>query len=260
MKPMLCEAVEIERVWSLITNGDYIFEEKYDGVRAYIEDGKLFDRRGVDITQRFPEFVGIEKLDGLDGEIVIRGKLFGEVAGRMHLREKFQIKMLSKHNPATFVAFDCFKPNADKLIARKEKLQGIVAAARCEWLEASPYWDATADEIQTMWVQIVEEQREGIVIKHKGGHYLFGDRSSLWMKCKAWKEAIATFTKLDVHPKGVRLETADGRSVNVNGAQAQEVKKLFEKNGKVTCEVQFLPQKDSDAWRFPSFMGIHTEV
>jgi uncharacterized protein YkuJ len=44
--------------------------------------------------------------------------------------------------------------------------------------------------------------------------------------------------------------------VNVNGAQAEEVTRIFKEKGKVVGEVQYLPQSDSDAWRFPSWRGL----
>ena len=73
---------------------------------------------------------------------------------------------------------------------------------------------------------------------------------------KNFKETTAVFTKCEDHPRGITIETADGRRVVVNGAQAASVKQLIEQNGSVTAEIQHLPQKDSNAWRFPSFRGV----
>ena len=259
MKPMLCTPLSIDDAHKLVANEGYIVEEKFDGVRAYIEDGKLFDRRGADITKRFPEFTGIERLNGFDGELVVAKGQFSDVASRMHLRDKFQIGVLSKRSPVTFMAFDYFAESDEPLSQRKKFLSREVAKAAERWLKDAEFSVASPNNLEEMWDRIIEERKEGVVIKRLDSTYQFGKRSPEWVKMKAWTEATATFTKLAEHPKGVRLETADGRSVNVNGAQAQDVKKRFEKAGKVTCEVQFLPQKDSDAWRFPSFRGIRAE-
>lgn len=70
---------------------------------------------------------------------------------------------------------------------------------------------------------------------------------------KVWKEVVVEFTKYEENPRGITIETADGRRVVVNGAQAAELIKRFKKDGRIQAEIQYLPQKDSDSWRFPSF-------
>ena len=136
------------------------------------------------------------------------------------------------------------------LWARKEKLYKL--AAMFPWLVVVD----ESHDIERRWKDVLDHQGEGIVVKKMGSLYEEGVRSKSWIKVKAWKEVVAEFVKLDEHPRGVRLETADGRAVNVNGGDAEEVRRIFREKGSVVCEVQYLPQQDSEAWRFPSFRGV----
>lgn len=261
MKPMLCYPVKLEEARLYFDPEEWIVEEKYDGIRAYIEEGRLYNRRGEEITRQFPEFEGIGKLGILspnkqiDGEIVC-GKTVGEVAGRAHMRDMFAIRLLAKKIPAKFIAFD-FIDN-EPLWARKERLSKLDGFA--EWfivVQSGVNLDAMWQEIQEFNETHEGEKREGVVLKRMDSSYQFGVRSKDWLKVKVFEEGTAVFTKLQEHPKGVRLETADGHSVNVNGEQAVEVKAAFDLAGAVTCDVQFMPSAPgSTAWRCPSFRGL----
>ena len=81
-------------------------------------------------------------------------------------------------------------------------------------------------------------------------------RSKDWLKVKNFEEVTAVFVKYEETTHGIVMTTADGRRVNINGSPAVAVKQEFDKNGKVTAEIQHLPQKDSEAWRFPSFVRL----
>lgn len=248
MKPMLCQPATLEEAKRRVAGGEWVVEEKYDGIRAYIEGGRLYDRRGQDITEKFPEFVGLSQITAvLDGEVLCDE--FSQVQSRMHTKAAFMRKVLATKHPAVFMAFDYVVPG-QPLWARMERLMkfdGILP-----WLRVVQ----GGKDVDGRWKEVTDAGREGIVVKDMGSVYEEGKRSPSWLKVKAFVETTAVFVKLDEHPKGVRLETADGKSVNVNGAQAREVKERFRKDGKVECDVQYLPQKDSEAWRFPSFRGL----
>ena len=248
MKPMLCAKATLEVVNSLDDN--WIAEEKYDGIRAVIKGGKLFCRRGNDITYKYPEFKGIESIkETIDGEVICA--TFSEAQSRIHTQDKFKIKILAIKSPATFVAFDCV--DVGRLSQRRATLESISFP---EWVTIAPQ----REDIQNLWDEVMAKSGEGIVVKNVNATYQEGKRSPEWLKVKAFLETTATFVKLDEHPRGVRLETADGKSVNCNGAQAEVVKKLFAENGFVEVEVQYMPQENSDAWRFPSFKRLVGDV
>lgn len=247
--PMLCTKMLPDDAKKL--SDDWVIENKFDGVRAVIRDGKLWCRRGNDITSRFPEFVGLEKMKQCyDGEVVAQSGEFNDVSGRMHLRDKFQIGLRSKMNPAIFMAFDLPDAQGDNE-ARREML----VKTKCPvWMQIAEQFEIV--EFPVLWKDILANTQEGVVVKRKDAMYVQGSRSSGWRKVKAFLETTAVFVKYEVNPRGVTIETADGRRVVVNGGQAPAVKAAIDTSGSVKAEIQYLPQKDSDAWRFPSFRGV----
>jgi ATP-dependent DNA ligase len=254
MKPMLCRKLAYEHAKSKVHPGNfYVLEQKYDGVRAYIEDGKLYDRREQEITKKFPEFEGLEKLKGtFDGEIIAQNGQFNDVSGRMHMKDKFQISLIAKKNPAKLIVFDMPSVRGN-LEQRRDVLCSVVLP---QWATVAEQHEATEAKFEELWNKVIEDTAEGLVMKYTLGDYEFGKRSDNWYKIKAFVETIALFTKYEVTPRGLTIETPDGRRVVVNGEQAVAVQKAIDNNGEAACEIQFLPQLDSEAWRFPSFRGL----
>lgn len=261
MKPQLCKLATMEDVRKL-PHHVYLIEEKYDGVRAFIKDGKLYNRRGDEITHKFPEFYGLEAIKGTwDGEIIATTGEFNDISGRVHLKDKLQIKILARKHPARFVCWDVCHDGVNDckhmaLIDRKQLLENADFRILMTWFEVAPTQILKPETLQAAWDAILEQGKEGLVIKHHTARYHEGSRNATWLKLKAWEEVVAEFSKYEEHPKGITIETDDGRRVVVNGYQAEDVKEAFEQYGKIKAEIQHLPQKDSDAWRFPSFRGL----
>jgi len=252
MKPMLCQKMAIEKAKEELDDS-WVLEEKYDGVRGYIEGGKLYDRRGKDITWRFPEFKGLSKFkETYDGEIIAQDGQFNSISGRVHLKDRFLIDLAIKKSPAKFVIWDCCSVG-NPLSGRREVLEKT-NFKDYDWIEVAP--QHKVDKLQELWENVISTSKEGLIAKRISSPYQEGKRSRDWLKIKAFVEIIAVFTKYEDNPRGLTLETTDGKRVVVNGAQAHKVRAEFEKNGEVSAEVQFLPQRDSEAWRFPSFRGL----
>jgi DNA ligase-1 len=253
MKVMLCSSETPDNA-RIIFNDSWVCEEKYDGVRAYITQGNIFSRSGRIITDKFPEFdISVFPLgDVVDGEIVCNDD-FSMTSRRVLTKNPVKIRMMSKHMPSRFVAFDYLSTSnlSDVYTQRRTLLTDNVRDVK--WIDLS-----NVGEFDAMWADVIENAKEGVIMKRKDSTYDFGKRSPSWVKVKAFLETEAIFTKLDVHTHGVRLETPCGKSVNVNGAKAKEVKAKFDVDKYVKCEVQYMPSPDanSDAWRFPSFRGL----
>ena len=264
MNTMLCQSTTPEQARLLGDN--WIVERKFDGVRAYIENGKLYDRRNVEITKRFPEFKGIGGIkETIDGEIVLLNDEsnddFSAVASRMHLRNPFTMRLMCGLLPCVFIAFDISHdratPIGQKMLSeRRKQLESSVALLNLEWLHLAE--QHLIAEFDVLWAEVKAQGREGLIVKDKRSIYE-GKRSANWLKVKAFVETTAEFVKLEGQPKGYTMETADGRRVVVNGNQADKVHDEFVKHGKVTAYVQYLPQNNSSAWRFPSFRGLVTQ-
>jgi ATP-dependent DNA ligase len=253
MKPMLCpsEAVPVEAALTRNWEG-WVFEKKYDGVRGYVENGRLFSRRGDDITLNFPEFdlSQLPKDIIFDGEIVAANGSFDDISGRARLKDAFKIRLAQKMCPAKLMVFDVViagKP----LFERRKLLESVQL----------PSWALLAEQVlpsqlAARWEQVIATGEEGLIAKRLSSLYQQGVRSPDALKIKAFRETVAEFVKYEDHPKGVTLETADGKRVNVNGSQARDAKLRIQRDGRVRCEVQYMPQEKSNEWRIPSFRGV----
>jgi len=250
MKPMLCSSETPDNA-KIIFNDDWVCEEKYDGVRAYITLGNIFSRSGRIITDKFPEFdiSSFPVDDVVDGEILCNGE-FSMTQRRVLTKNPVKIRMMSKHVPAKFFAFDYLAKGTNNIyVDRRELLANNIRGV--EWMELS-----RSGNFDSMWATVLKDALEGVIMKRKDSVYQFGKRSPDWVKVKAFLETEAVFTKLDHHSHGIRLETPDGKSVNINGKQAKVVEAEFNKSKYVKCHVQYMEFPDSDAWRFPSFRGL----
>jgi len=175
---------------------DYIYEVKWDGIRAMIalEDGvlRIRSRNQNDITKQFPELLVPEKAFrancGLfDAEIVCLDKTgkpeFKKVINRLMTSGDSNIEKLSKSNPAYCYIFDCLYLDGrslvnEPLLRRKEWLKDAIK-------KDSPYRTSefVADG-QSLLDAAREHNLEGIMAKEKNSRYLPGKRSDGWLKIK----------------------------------------------------------------------------
>jgi ATP-dependent DNA ligase len=253
--PMLCVPATRAEAELLCASGQWVAQRKFDGVRAYIKGGRLYDRRGNDITEKFPEFALQHAPHQfiIDGEIV--ADTFETVAGRIHMRPE-KARLSARFNPCTFVAFDCVASGCMHagVMQRLDWLHNALAERTLPWLVVA---GTCAHTFTYVWERAEQESWEGVVIKRVESPYVCG-RSDHWRKVKRWSETTHTFTVLERHSAGVRLSDGEGRSVTVNGAQAAEVERVFATHARVSGTVQFLAQ-ESGAWRFPSWRGLAKE-
>lgn len=178
------------------TGDEYIYEVKWDGIRALIslDEGvlKIYTRNQNDVTRQFPELQIPSKAfrasTGLfDAEIVCldeEGKPdFRQVINRLKTSDESAIERLAKTNPVHCYLFDCLYLDGRPLI--NEPLLN-----RKEWLK-----DSVRKGTQYRVSEFVEEGNElfeaaskhgleGVMAKRKDGPYLPGKRSNLWLKIK----------------------------------------------------------------------------
>lgn len=189
--PMLAKPAE-----TLPRSGDYVYELKWDGIRALIsldEDGiRIRGRNGTDLTRQFPELLNAEQVlrgtAGLfDGEIVCLeadGKpSFQKVIQRMQQRSDGAIERAQAKSPAVFYAFDCLyldgRPIVQEPLARRrEWLKDVVRTGSAyrvsEFVEdGASFFDA----VKAMGL-------EGIMAKRRHSTYQPGGRSDAWLKVK----------------------------------------------------------------------------
>lgn len=175
---------------------DYIYEVKWDGIRALVayEDGKvtLHTRNRNDVTSKFPELLDGEKAFRatnavFDAEIVSldsAGKpIFKKVINRLMTSGESNILKQSKTAPCYCYVFDCLYLDGRSLV--NEPL-----AKRKAWLKDAirpdtPY--RVSDFVEDGHA-LLEAARahglEGIMAKKRDSKYLPGKRSDYWIKVK----------------------------------------------------------------------------
>lgn len=189
---------------------DYLFEVKWDGIRAMIsvDEGvvKIRSRNNKDITKSFPELLIPDKAFRVTGalfdcEIVClddSGKpVFKDVINRMHQTTDGAITRARAKFPAICYIFDCLYLDGRSIV--NEPL-----TRRRAWLK-----DVVRPETPYRVSEVVEEGDdlfeaakrmglEGIMAKEKNSTYLVGKRSAQWLKIKTRQTAdclIIGYTK-----------------------------------------------------------------
>lgn len=178
------------------TGDDYLYEVKWDGIRAMIslEDGQLRirSRNQNDITNQFPELLIPDKAFrancGLfDAEIVCLDKTgkpeFKKVINRLMTSGEGNIEKASKSNPAYCYIFDCLYLDGralinEPLLRRKEWLKDAIK-------RDTPYRTSEfVEDGESLFEAAREHNLEGIMAKDKFSRYQPGKRSDAWLKVK----------------------------------------------------------------------------
>jgi len=181
---------------------DHLFEIKWDGTRAlcFVHGGdyRLVNRRGVDMTDRYPELAALSQLPPgcvLDGEVVVlhRGKPdFGLLQSREGSRSPLRIRTLAKTTPATYIAFDLLYENFRPLLAsplweRRQCLQELLVRAADPALSFS---EGIVGSGKGFFEEACRQGLEGMMAKRMDSAYLPGKRTDAWQKIKKMDELI----------------------------------------------------------------------
>jgi len=175
---------------------DYLYEVKWDGIRAMIslDEGeiRIHGRNRTDLTKQFPELLIPEQAfratSGLfDGEIVCLeadGKPnFRDVIHRMQQKTEGAIERAKVKHPAVCYVFDCLyldgRPIVNEpLTRRREWLQDAIK-------KGSAYRVSEVVEDGAAFFDAVKQMGlEGIMAKQRGSAYLPGKRNESWLKIK----------------------------------------------------------------------------
>ncbi len=191
-KPML-----LSEVHKPFDDPKYLFEIKYDGIRALIfaspKEVTIKSRNQYDITYLYPELQAIKNIVKknciFDGEIIcLEDGLpnFLALQKRAHLKQKEKIQEQSLLNPAYFICFDIIYESRDlrnkKLIIRKEILNQYPDN---EVFIKSKYFLTNGKK---MFQFVKKHHLEGIVAKHIDSQYEINIRTPNWLKIKNFQE------------------------------------------------------------------------
>jgi bifunctional non-homologous end joining protein LigD len=175
----------------------WLFELKYDGVRAIAEAGRgvarLYARRGGERTDLYPELApALAHLPVahaiLDGEIVAldeRGRAsFERIQRRFTQADARDAEALRRELPVVYYAFDCLELDGLDLrglplATRKQILAGLVPPRGPLRLA-----DHVAGDGLALYEAAREHGLEGVIAKRADSRYAAGERSKHWLKLK----------------------------------------------------------------------------
>ncbi len=178
------------------SSDDWIFEVKWDGIRAisYV-NGELSirGRNQTELIDKFPELEELRNLAGstvLDGEIIVmKNGLsdFQAVIRRYQSTAPGDIEYLSRKFPATYVVFDILEKDGLPLLGvplleRKMILKNSVREGK--YVVLSLFVEGSGD---SYFRAALEKGVEGIMAKKKQSSYEPGKRSNNWLKIKQIK-------------------------------------------------------------------------
>lgn len=170
---------------------------RYDGTRCLIIKDKgevtLQNRHGIIYTVRLPEIVDAAKaIPGsfiIDGEVVYINPETGMeefTPCQRRCSTQFPDPLLIRKYPVVFKAFDIVKLGSEYVVdkpywKRKTLLRGLIG--KSSHIQFVPY----RRDVENAWREVVEKQREGLILKDFNSRYALGERSWSWLKVKNWR-------------------------------------------------------------------------
>ena len=172
---------------------DYLFELKYDGIRALIfaspKEVIIKSRNNYDITYLYPELQSIKNIVKtkciFDGEIVLMendSPSFLALQKRANLKQKNKIFEQSQTNPVIFMVFDILYENKNlvdlTLLDRKEilnKYQDTTEFIKSKYMLKNG---------KKLFQFAKKHNLEGIVAKEIHSKYEIDTRTKNWLKIK----------------------------------------------------------------------------
>lgn len=256
--------VDLER---LMATGDWVLDTKLDGIRAMAADGRLYNRQGVDITERFPEIAVESERLVLDGEIVSVLGSFEAVAQRDKLIRKALIAKAAESNPCVFIAFDCPFMEVAGWRGRRYNLEQVASVRD---LPITPTGGLE------LWHRTAELGMEGVIAKRLDSRYQPGKRSADWIKFKHLHRITCLIAGYDPgqgsrsHLGALLLalyDTATGDVVSVGRCgsgfterQTHELKARLDAGELLMAEIETLNVTSHRTLRFPVFRGLRTDL
>ncbi len=220
VRPMLIGVSKSEA----FDSDDYIYEVKFDGIRAlaYLgSDTNIRNKRNKDVSRLYPELGELHKQVKhkciIDGEVVVmvNGRPeFERIQRRSLMTNTFRIHLAAEQYPVSFVAYDIVylkdkEINRLPLIERKKALEDVLIPN--DSIAISKYISGIGKPLLDL---TIENDLEGIVAKLKDSKYIYGKETNSWIKIKNLQDAefyICGYDKTDTPKTSLTLaELVDG--------------------------------------------------
>ena len=232
----------LEEVNELFNDKNFLYEIKFDGIRALIyvskNSFKILSRNGTNLTNKYPELKKIQKLVG-NHEIIFDGEIIateGALPSFSLLQKRNRVKRVSSDImndiPVYFIVFDILYDNVDLTNLSLDKRKKILGQYpdNSVFIKSRIYSDGLS-----LFKMVKKIGLEGIVAKKRKSIYLFGKRTSDWVKVKnihvdnfivhGYLEKTNTYSLLLGEYKNNKLKYVGKVSVNKSHEVMRKIKK-----------------------------------
>ena len=266
-KPRFIEPMKPKLVEHAPTTGDWVYELKFDGIRALaIKNGRtiqLISRNEKKLNDRFPEIVhAAADFDAdecvVDGEVVA---MDGEGRSSFQLLQRAELD--GKDAPLAFYVFDLLQLNGHSLTnvpltLRKDALMRMIPPSG----DVIRFSGMLGADAKTLLSEIQRRGLEGLIGKQRDSVYEPGRRSGTWIKLKCVTEqefVIGGFTPpagarkhfgallVGYYDKG-RLRFAGKVGTGFDAKLLSSLYKRMRPEESTTCPFTDLPSKQNGEW------------
>ena len=249
-----------------LAHGEWVAEIKYDGELAMWVDGRIINRSGNDVTDRFPEVhIGTDAV--LVGELVVVDENDMSQFKQMQERstdDPIKIRALARAQPATFMAFDMLEtPAGEDITSRPFRERRLLMVAKVTFDGRNGRFrkvDQIPIESSADVLVVVNECRkretEGVMLKNMNAPYA-ARRGRNWVKAKTWQERefdVVRFEDTGIGYGFVIYVVNNGREQRINCGSFQMRQKI--RAGHKRVEIKFLSESEDGAMRFPSLRRL----
>jgi len=192
-KPQFVEPMKARLVDDPPAHGDWIYELKFDGIRAIaVKEGakvSLISRNGNKLDTRFPEIRdAVKQLSVkncvIDGEVVAL-----DDEGRSSFQLLQALEMEGRKAPLRLYVFDLLQLYGKSLLELPVEQRKEVLAKICEGVgDPIRYSGEISGDVKTLLAEVKRRGLEGLIGKQRGSKYEPGRRSGAWIKLKSLNE------------------------------------------------------------------------
>ncbi len=266
-KPRFIEPMKPRRMEEPPPNGDWIYELKFDGIRAIaVKDGSkvnLISRNENELRTRFPEIVdAVKKLSTqecvIDGEVVALDE-----EGRSSFQLLQALELEGRKAPVRFYVFDLLQLDGKSLIKLPLAHRKELLAKLCEGIgDPIRFSGEIGSDAKSLLAEVKHRGLEGLIGKQRDSFYEPGRRSGAWIKLKCVNEqefVIGGFTPpggsrkyfgaiLVGYYKDQRLLFAGKVGSGFTGKSLSILHKKFQSQSRDDCPFADLPSKQGGQW------------
>jgi bifunctional non-homologous end joining protein LigD len=266
-KPQFIEPMKARLVDEPPTHGDWLYELKFDGIRAIaVKNGNktsLISRNGNKLDARFPEIAeAVKNLPVrdcvIDGEVVALDQ-----EGRSSFQLLQALEMEGRKAPLRFYVFDLLELDGKSLLGLPLEQRKQVLAKLCESVgDPIRYSGEITGDVKSLLTEVQRRGLEGLIGKQRNSIYEPGRRSGTWIKLKCVNEqefVIGGYTPpggsrkyfgaiLVGYYDGGKLKFAGKVGSGFTAKSLSILYKKFREEEREDCPFIDLPSKQGGAW------------